>query len=162
MWPLPWVCIAESWILHTVTLRGTFECEVKWKSFKRFRRYGADMKLNGESDYLKVWPWPWVCVAESRVLHTISLRGTFEWEVNENLSKGFGRYGVDKKVLQTDWLTIKTAIPRTPHQFCSRRLKLEANEAVFAQNMAVSFVQVIHFQRLIIVGTLKSMARTNF
>ena len=46
-----------------------------------------------------------------------------------------------------------------PTSVCSRGLKLQTNEVFFAQNKTVPFVQVIHFQMLTIVGTLKFMAR---
>ena len=42
-------------------------------------RYGVDMKFKGKSHDLELWPWPGVWVAESWVLQTVSLRGTFEW-----------------------------------------------------------------------------------
>ena len=40
-----------------------------------------DTKFKCKSDDLKVLPWPWVCIAESLVLHTTSLRGTFKWSL---------------------------------------------------------------------------------
>ena len=51
------------------------------KSFKGFRRYGVDTKFKGKAYDLELWPWPWVFVAEWWVLHTVSLRGTFEWSI---------------------------------------------------------------------------------
>ena len=42
-----------------------------------------DTKFKGNFHDLEVWPWPWVCVAESLVLHNTSLRGTFRWSLTK-------------------------------------------------------------------------------
>ena len=41
--------------------QGKHLIKVSWKSFKGFRRYGANKK---ETDDLQLWPWPWVCIIE--------------------------------------------------------------------------------------------------
>ena len=60
----------SNWWPSTVTLTLSLHCwvisshkgkhltQVSWKSFKGFRRYGANKK---EMNDLQLWPWPWVC-----------------------------------------------------------------------------------------------------
>ena len=67
----------RSWVIgsaHCLTERNIWVKfnENRWKNSEIWRRH--------ESHDLEVWPWPWVWVAESWVLHTVSLRGTFEWK----------------------------------------------------------------------------------
>ena len=40
-------------------------------------KYRVDMKFNVKSHYLILWPWPWVCMIELCVLHTLAVSWTF-------------------------------------------------------------------------------------
>ena len=44
-----------------------------------------------ESHSIEVKHWPWVSIAESWVMHTVSLRGPIEWSLTQSF-KGFRRY----------------------------------------------------------------------
>ena len=85
----PWVCIAISWVLHTVSLRVTFGWSLM-KIIWNIQEIWSGHKLKGKSHDLEVWTWPWVCIAESWVLHTVSLWGNIWAKLNENHWKGSG------------------------------------------------------------------------
>ena len=62
MWPWHWVCIAESLVLHTYSLRGTFGWSLM-KIVQKDQMIWREHKLKGKSHDFEVWPW--VCGAKS-------------------------------------------------------------------------------------------------
>ena len=70
----------------------------------------------GQSHDLEAWPW--VCVAESWVLHTISLRGTNQWSLNK-------KFPMVQEIWCYGWTDrlIKDVTIITPHPLCGRGLK---------------------------------------
>ena len=81
--PRPWVGVVELWVLHIISLSQTYDQSLL-KILLVVEEILID-KLKAKSHDLQLWPWPWVCMAESWSLHTFCLR----WPFDQILMKSF-------------------------------------------------------------------------
>ena len=116
----PWVFVAESWVLRTVSLRRTFERSIM-ELVQTIWGIWNGHELKGQSHDLELWPWPWVCVANSLVLHIISLRGIFGWSLMKiagRVQEIWSRHEIQVKSFNIDlwpWLWVYLAASCTLH-----------------------------------------------
>ena len=95
MWPWPWVCMVELWVLHIISLSWTFDPNLIY-TFQSVQEIWSEHEIQGSN----LWPWLCVGMLELWVLHIASLRQTFD-QFHENLSKGSG----DMEWTRKRWMT---------------------------------------------------------
>ena len=89
LWPWPWVCIVELWVLHIISLRRTFDPNLI-NIFQRVQEIRSEHEIQGSNSWpltviLTLSRHTWVMGSAHRLT-----KATIWPKFHENLSKGSG------------------------------------------------------------------------